>query len=236
MTSIQQVSETCLLVTWGNEIDVKLTAKIAQFVHQVELQMTEVFIEIVPSYCTVLLQVNLANVDSYHQVISVIADLERICAQVEQSDVLSFSHQKTIVLPVYYHPSVGPELETIADSLGCEIAEVVKRHYQQTYTVCALGFAPGFAFLASVDDKIAVPRLSTPRHKIPAGSVGIANQQTAVYPADSPGGWQIIGNCPQPLFFPNQQPMTPFNIGDKVQFEPISRDTFFNLGGKLWRN
>ncbi|WP_459782832.1 carboxyltransferase domain-containing protein, partial [Photobacterium sp. R1] len=79
-----------------------------------------------------------------------------------------------------------------------------------------------------------MPRHAEPRLSLAPGSVGIANRQTAVYPAQSPGGWQIIGNCPKPLFNPEREPMTPFNVGDQVCFQPVDRSTFKSLGGKIW--
>ncbi|GAL06566.1 allophanate hydrolase 2 subunit 1 [Photobacterium aphoticum] len=139
-----------------------------------------------------------------------------------------------IALPVYYGRDVGPDLQAVAEHAGLSVEEVIAIHSGQTYTVCAIGFAPGFAFLASVDARIAMPRQVTPRQQVPAGSVGIANQQTAVYPNASPGGWQIIGNCPVGLFSPDATPMTPFSVGDTVQFTPIDREAFLQQGGELW--
>ena len=103
-------------------------------------------------------------------------------------------------------------------------------HHQN---VCAIGFAPGFAFLAELDDQLVMPRRANPRAKVPAGSVAIAEKQTAVYPADSPGGWHVLGQCPLPLFDLSKEPMTPFSIGDQVRFVPVDRETFIQKGGIL---
>ncbi|WP_305832142.1 carboxyltransferase domain-containing protein [Photobacterium leiognathi] len=93
----------------------------------------------------------------------------------------------------------------------------------------------GLPFLSSVDDEITIPRHASPRLQIPAGSVGIADQQTAIYPDQSPGGWHIIGNCPQSLFVEDRYPLSIFSIGDSVQFVSITREAFFDLGGRLWQ-
>jgi len=97
----------------------------------------------------------------------------------------------------------------------------------------AIGFAPGFAYLGTVDPRIASPRKETPRKKVAQGSVAIAGQQTAIYPSDSPGGWQIIGKTPLALIDYNTNPMTPFSVGSKVKFSAIDRNEFLALGGTI---
>ena len=175
---------------------------------------------------------------SYEQLVGVLGSYSAHAEQASNSAEDELGHgdyqPKFIALPVYYGDEAGPDLASLAHAKGMSVEAVIHCHSQQVYTVCAIGFAPGFAFLASVDASIATPRHSEPRKWVPAGSVGIANQQTAVYPNDSPGGWQIIGNCPQALFQPDQSPMTPFQVGDKVQFVPISKDAFIAQGGQLW--
>ena len=94
-----------------------------------------------------------------------------------------------------------------------------------------MGFAPGFAYLGEVDTRIAMPRLATPRHNVPQGAVAIADRQTAIYPSQSPGGWNLIGLCPTSLFNAEQQPPSPMAVGDRICFNAISRDEFIRLGG-----
>ena len=97
----------------------------------------------------------------------------------------------------------------------------------------AIGFAPGFAYLGQVNERLATSRLATPRAKVPRGAVGIADQQTAVYPSESPGGWNLIGRCPVRMFDPNALDALKVSVGDRVRFEPIDRETFLGLGGEL---
>ncbi|MDO6542998.1 5-oxoprolinase subunit PxpB [Photobacterium sanguinicancri] len=240
MMRIERISETTLMVYFANKIDVELAAKIACYVQRIKEVLSPAVVEITPSYCSLLLQLSPEHC-AEPEIGRLIAQLEKIyqdCDFTSDSKKLSKTvvfQGKQIVLPVYYDVSVGPDLVTVAEHAQVTIDEVIRSHSQQRYTVCAIGFAPGFAFLASVDARIATPRLVTPRHFVPAGSVGIANEQTAIYPANSPGGWQIIGNCPQSLFDPNTDPMSPFDIGDQVQFEPIDRQTYIALGGQLWQ-
>jgi KipI family sensor histidine kinase inhibitor len=106
-------------------------------------------------------------------------------------------------------------------------------HQATEYQVYAIGFAPGFAYLGQVDERIAAPRLSTPRQKVPRGAVAIADRQTAVYPAPSPGGWNLIGLCPTAMFSPASEPIMPVTVGDRVRFEAIDKSRYLELGGKL---
>ncbi|MDW2127669.1 carboxyltransferase domain-containing protein, partial [Vibrio sp. 2033] len=115
---------------------------------------------------------------------------------------------------------------------GIDLGALIDAHTKPVYTVSAIGFAPGFAFLSDVEESIAMPRLKTPRTFVPSGSVGIADSKTAVYPSDSPGGWNIIGRSPLALFS-DTPPFIPFEVGDKVTFYAVSKQEFLELGGAL---
>ena len=138
-----------------------------------------------------------------------------------------------MVLPVYYAPESGEDLESLAASTGLSTDEVIAIHSEEEYRVYAIGFAPGFAYLGQVDERIAAPRLATPRQRVPRGAVAIADRQTAVYPAVSPGGWNLIGRCPVRMFDPEANPSMPVAVGDRVRFEPVNRQRFLDLGGEL---
>lgn len=138
---------------------------------------------------------------------------------------LSGSTGNTIDVPVVYGGEAGPDLPEVAAFARCSPEEVIERHTASTYRVCMMGFLPGFAYMASVDDTIAAPRHATPRMRIPAGSVGIAGLQTGVYPRESPGGWQIIGRTTLDLFDPDRTPPALFSPGDRVRFVPIDGAT-----------
>ena len=135
------------------------------------------------------------------------------------------------VLPVWYDLSVGPELALLARRSGLEVNEVIRRHSQHHYQVFALGFAPGFAFMGLVEEQLAAPRLNTPRKRVAPGSVGIAERQTAAYPVESPGGWNLIGRTPAKLFDRERDGYSLMQPGDSVRFEAIGRAEFINLGG-----
>lgn len=135
------------------------------------------------------------------------------------------------VLPVWYDLSVGPELTLLSQRSGLTVEEVIRRHSAHEYQVFALGFAPGFAFMGLVDEILATPRLNTPRKRVAAGSVGIAERQTAAYPVVSPGGWNLIGRTPAKLFDRERDGYSLMQPGDTVRFAPVSHAEFVNLGG-----
>jgi KipI family sensor histidine kinase inhibitor len=125
---------------------------------------------------------------------------------------------KTVVIPVQYGGDMGPDLSAVAAFAGVSPDEVVARHAGVRYRVFMLGFLPGFAYMGTVDETIAVPRHATPRMKVPGGSVGIAGRQTGVYPRDSPGGWHLIGRTQMSLFNPQRTPAALVSPGDTVRF------------------
>ena len=135
------------------------------------------------------------------------------------------------VLPVWYDLSVGPELNLLSQRSGLAVDDVIRRHSAHEYQVFALGFAPGFAFMGLVDEILATPRLNTPRKRVAAGSVGIAERQTAAYPVVSPGGWNLIGRTPAKLFDRERDGYSLMQPGDTVRFEAVDHAEFIHLGG-----
>jgi inhibitor of KinA len=132
------------------------------------------------------------------------------------------NHVRKIEIPVCYDISVAPDIEFVASSHNIGADEVISIHTSGIYRVYMIGFLPGFAYMASVDTRIATPRKPQPRKLVPAGSVGIAGEQTGVYPLNSPGGWQLIGRTPLQLFDASKDEPTLFQPGDEVKFYSIS--------------
>ncbi len=108
-------------------------------------------------------------------------------------------------------------------------AQVIELHSSTTYVVYFLGFVPGFAYLGELPEALVTPRLATPRRRVPAGSVGIAGNQTGVYPVETPGGWRLLGRTPIEMFRPDQNALSLLSIGDRVRFIPISPEQFAAL-------
>ena len=129
-------------------------------------------------------------------------------------------------IPVCYEASFAPDLEAVCTQLKLSPEALISKHSQATYTVFGIGFLPGFMYLGGLNPELEIPRKSSPRMKVPAGSVGLAAKQTGIYPCESPGGWQLIGQTPIPLFNPLQDPPFFAEVGDKIQFIPISKDTY----------
>jgi KipI family sensor histidine kinase inhibitor len=153
------------------------------------------------------------------------ADAERLRVSIEAAASASRDVDVTPStlreVPVWYGGEHGPDLDGIAQSTGLSRDEVIAIHTAPTYCVFMIGFTPGFAYLGPVDPRIATPRLATPRVRVPAGSVGIAGQQTGIYPSETPGGWRLIGRTPFRPFQPLRQEPFLLKPGDAVRFVPI---------------
>lgn len=132
-------------------------------------------------------------------------------------------------VPVCYGGEWGPDLHDVAREAGMSADEVIAAHTQATYRVFMLGFLPGFAYMGTVDARIALPRRASPRLKVPAGSVAVAGRQTGIYPTDSPGGWHLLGRTPIRPFVVDRTPAFFFKPGDAVQFHAVSVDEFRRL-------
>ena len=224
------VSETSVMLYLADVIDVALAPVIGRISRSIAEACPEVC-ELTPSYGSILVQVHSAHVD-LDELAGKLVEISRRCLAVPADGEAAVAG-KLIELPVYYHAEVAPDLEAVAAVSGLNVEEVIAIHSGRDYTVCAIGFAPGFAFLAEVDERIALPRHESPRGKVPAGSVGIADRQTAVYPMDTPGGWQLVGRCPLALYQPGEQPLSPFEVGDRVRFVPVYRKTYLERGGRV---
>ncbi|MDX1755001.1 MAG: 5-oxoprolinase subunit PxpB [Marinobacter sp.] len=221
------VSDDSMLIRLGEVIEPSLTSRIATYCRAIEARFGDWLIDLVPSYTTILVVYDPLRIDfrgARRQVSQLLADTTL-------SDTQETGAGAVHDIPVYYHPECGPDLQTLADAKGLTIDEVVDYHTSATYQVYAIGFLPGFGFLGSVDEAIAAPRHRSPRDRVPAGSVGIANRQTAIYPKASPGGWQIIGRSPTPMF--DVESLSLLQVGDRVRFHAVSRDEFRDLGGSL---
>ena len=136
-----------------------------------------------------------------------------------------------IRLSVWYSPESGPDLIEAATLCRLSIEELISAHTSPTYSAAATGFAPGFCYLGKTPDSLTLPRLETPRRLVAAGSVAVADNQTAVYPTASPGGWRLLGRCPTPLVCMDWPTPVKIQVGDRVQFFSISREEFIDMGG-----
>lgn len=222
--SIEPVAECSLLIRFVNPVSATLSVQIGELASEIMGKFSGIVINVTPSYQTILVDYLPYRMDQ-DEIIPSLRGFITACYLSPEC------LEERVELPAYYHHSVGPEL-ALYEHDGLTLQDVIRLHSEAVYTVCAIGFAPGFAFMTDVAEPLRKPRLKTPRLRVPAGSIAIAENQTAVYPAISPGGWNIIGNCPLKLFDPEQSPMIPFTIGSQVCFRPISREEFLDLGGE----
>ena len=225
---IESVNENTCMVYFGDQIGAESAGQVKQATDRLRRDMSDLIIDLVPSYTSILLTWDLEQADRF-------AMARRVRSAIDSDDHGSTGEgaARIVELPVYYDPEVGLDLEDVCEHAGLSLDEVVRIHSEQLYQVYAIGFAPGFAYLGSTDERIAIPRKSTPRLKVPTGSVGIAGTQTAIYPSCTPGGWQIIGRTPQKMVDWDSDSLALVQVGDQVRFRAISRDEFLELGGKV---
>jgi KipI family sensor histidine kinase inhibitor len=222
---IQVAGENSLIIYFSDQPSPQLSDTIAATLSNLQTALGDQLIDLVPSYASLLVIYDPLLTDHY----AVRKAIRHTLSNHHTDQALEAGG--SVELPVYYSVESGPDLQQLADNAGLSIDQVIALHQQTEYRVYAIGFAPGFAYLGEVDPKIAAPRLATPRQKVPQGAVAIADRQTAVYPAPSPGGWNLIGLCPTPMFNPNKVPTMPVKVGDTVRFSAIDRDQFLQLGG-----
>jgi inhibitor of KinA len=185
------------------------------------------FIETVPAYSSLAVfydaaQVRTENkVDNAFEFVKAVA--EKLADELTGSGLIK---RKQITVPVYYN---GEDLEYVASQHGLSKKEVISIHTAKSYRVFMIGFLPGFAYMGTLDEGIATPRKSSPRVKVPAGAVGIAGFQTGIYPFESPGGWQLIGQTPLRVFDKQKDEPCLFKAGDEIKFIAVSKEEFEKL-------
>jgi len=213
---------------FGERIDLALVNPIQQAALALRQQLGTRLLDVVPSYTSIMLRYDLLADDLSSLMVDVAHILNNLSPRVTTQLATD-----TIEIPVWYDIKTGPDLPRIAELAGITEQQVIELHSSQPYQVFAIGFAPGFAYLGEVPEKLATPRLATPRAKVPAGSLGIADTQTALYPLTSPGGWNLIGRTPLTLFDPKREPASLLNAGQQVKFRAIDFAEYQALGGQL---
>jgi KipI family sensor histidine kinase inhibitor len=201
-----------LLVEFEQRIDPLINDRVIQLSGRLTNRLRGVVRDVVPAYCAIGVH--------FDPLLTDLAALERVIGEEAQAIANAEPRDAASIveIPVRYGGEDGPDLEAVAVWAGCSAAEVVARHVARTYRVYMLGFVPGFTFMGRVDKSIAAPRHRVPRERVPAGSVGIAGEQTGVYPISTPGGWQLIGRTSLDMFDYTRTPPNLLNPGDLVRF------------------
>lgn len=186
-------------------------------------------VETVPAYASLAVFYNAAAVKKAYRLSASAFDFVKLFTETllkKTNDSFLPFQKQVITIPVYYN---GEDLGLIAEQHQLSLEEVISIHTSKIYRVYMVGFLPGFAYMGSVDERIAMARRSAPRIKVAAGSVGIAGFQTGIYPLDSPGGWQLLGQTPLRIFDKEKEHPCKLQAGDAVQFISISKTMFDEL-------
>ncbi|MCP3899956.1 MAG: 5-oxoprolinase subunit PxpB [Desulfobacteraceae bacterium] len=208
-----------LLAEYGEGIDPDISKKVRTMARSVGKNKPKGVMEIIPTYRSLLLIYDPCLTNPYI--------IEHFMDKLEKRTINEDAPPSNIVeIPVCYGGDYGPDIDTVASTNNISVDEVIKIHSQSNYLIYMVGFTPGFPYLGGLSEKLFTPRLETPRLKVPKGSVGIANNQTGVYPIESPGGWQLIGQTPLNLFDPDRLNPILYQAGDKIKFTPITDSEF----------
>ena len=228
--SLSYISENAVLVEWPEKICPHQHQQIVHFQQQVHTKLTDVIIDTVASYASLIIYYHIEKITT--------TQLDKELTELINCPppISSITATEIIDIPVYYGLDSGWDLKFVAAQTSLSIEQVIELHSQTVYHAYALGFTPGFCYLASLPNCLQLPRRSSPRLSVPQGAVAIAEQQTAVYPISSPAGWHVIGQTPMTMFDTktndNEASFSAvISVGQQVRFTAISQEQFLDLGG-----
>ena len=218
----QRASDQSLLIYFGEQITLEANERVRRLVHLLEQEPVAGVRNLHPAYCSLL--VKFEGFEWRHE------QLERqLRKYIGRLSKVKLPEPRLMEIPVCYGGEFGPDLDEVAAMHGLTPEHVIELHTSATYLVYFLGFVPGFAYLGELARELVTPRLPSPRRKVPAGSVGIAGNQTGVYPFETPGGWRLLGRSPLEMFRIDRDGLSLLSIGDRVRFVPVSRERFTEL-------
>lgn len=214
---IRASGDTMLLVEGEQRIDPDVNDRVIDLAERLQARLGSTVRDVVPSYCAVGIHFDPLLTDRVALERTVEQEMCRV------SEIVAPREHPIIDVPVRYGGDAGPDLAAVAEWAHCTVEDVIAWHAAPIYRVYMLGFVPGFAYMGRVDPRIAAPRHRVPRDKVPAGSVGIAGEQTGVYPIATPGGWQLIGRTDLTMFDAARTPPSLLQPGDRARFVPVGR-------------
>ena len=217
--------DRAVTVELADEISPEINRKIRALSVALDRLHLRGVVDLVPTYRSLLVYYDPLQVE--------LADVQDRILDLSSVDEATLPHPRMLHIPTRYGGEHGPDLEFVSRHTGLTPDEVTSIHAGADYLVYMMGFNTGFPYLGGMSPRIAVPRLETPRTIVPAGSVGIAQQQTGIYPVESPGGWRLIGRSPLRLFDPRRDPPVAIEAGDYVRFEPIDEDRFNEIDAQV---
>jgi inhibitor of KinA len=213
------LGDSAVIIQFGSQISLDIHRMVNACAARLEKEPFPGMVEIVPAFTTVTVYYDPLQL-SFREVCSALEPI------VTDLDDIKTNTPRIVEIPVCYGGEFGPDLLFVAEHNGLTAEEVIQIHSSGEYLVYMIGFAPGFPYLGGMSERIGAPRRQVPRLSIPAGTVGIAGMQTGVYPIETPGGWQMIGRTPVPLFRPTHSTPSLLQSGDIVHFHPISQKEF----------
>ena len=208
---ISRYGEEGIRILFGEKIDLEIHERVRRYYFFLKSLQLEEITDIIPSFRSCLILFDRKKT-SYEALTAFLRDKEFLIAHID------IPEPKTCEVPVQYGGECGFDIAFVASHTGLSEDEIIEIHTSVTYKVFAVGFLPGFPYLGILDRRLYVPRLETPRVRVPEGSVGLAQLQTGIYPFESPAGWRIIGRTSKKLFDYDKEPYSIFQIGDKVRF------------------
>lgn len=223
--SIYPTGDHAISVSFGNEINVATNEKIMALFHQLKSTKINGVKDIIPAYTTLTIVYDIEKIKKQTHLSAYTWIHEKLVHLLNTTEAQPL-HNTWIEIPVCYDVVFGIDLPVIAAQKKMHVEEIIQIHASTQYHVYMLGFLPGFAYMGTVDNRITTARITTPRTNVAAGSVGIAGNQTGIYPIDSPGGWNIIGRTPLLFFDAHKENPCLLQPGHKVKFVPVNKDEF----------
>jgi len=224
--SVSRMGDRGILIEFPHKISEKILQTILEAKSTLLKLDLEQKVEITNTYNSILI--------SYPSTIrDVYSELNVVSNALRTTNISKNLNKRIFKIPVCYEAEYAPDLDDVAALKNMKKDEVISLHSTSEYLVYFTGFLPGFLYLGGMDKKIATPRKNTPRKIVKKGSVGIAEDQTGIYPQESPGGWQLIGRTPLDLFNANSEIPSPFNAGDFVRFHPVSNLEYIQIQEKV---
>lgn len=218
----EPASDQSLLIYFGEKITVQANETVRKLLHLLEEEPVAGVRNLHPAYCSLLVKFD--PLKWRHEKLE--KELRKYLGRLDRVKMPAPRH---VEIPVCYGGEFGPDLDEVAALHGISADRVIELHSSATYLVYFLGFVPGFAYLGELPKELITPRLASPRKKVPRGSVGIAGNQTGVYPFETPGGWRLLGRTPLAMFRTDREGLSLLSIGDRVRFVPVSRERFVEL-------
>lgn len=219
-----------MVVEFGNKVDRHLNALVLELAHRVEQAAIPGIEELVPTFRSLIVHYEPLMLGPT----KLMARLEKIIANLEAADMAGLLEQSGRLwrMPTCYDEAVAFDLAEVAARTGMTPSQVVDCHSAETYHVYMLGYLPGFPYMGNTPSRLVLPKLATPRLKVPVGGIAIAGEMTAIYPMESPGGWYLIGRTPVLIWDLRRDPPALIAPGDKVKFDPVPLDAFAAMAAR----